>query len=191
MSNTNFTFLDGPATEAAPRLLSCQLIRHIGEQEIIVEIVETEAYTQEDLASHSYRGPTASNEVMFGQPGRLYVYFTYGMHYCCNVVVGQEGYGAAVLIRGVAIIQGEEYIKPRRHNLNGYALTNGPAKLCQALDIDKRLNGHDLKTPPLELLIKDQLSQSQIKTSKRIGISKARDFEWRYFLKDSPFVSKP
>ena len=103
------------------------------------------------MGSHSYKGKTPRSEVMFGPPGHLYVYFTYGMHYCCNVVVGEDGYGAAVLIRAVEPLEGEEILVQNRGK-TGIETTNGPAKLCQALRIDKTMNGHNLAESPLRLI---------------------------------------
>src|SRR5579884_3364094 len=137
-----FDFLSQSAVEVAPRLLGCQLVRQIDGQRLVGRIVETEAYDQSDAASHSYKGRTPRTEVMFGPSGHLYVYFTYGMHYCCNIVVGDEGYGAAVLIRAVEPLKGIIFIEDRRGK-SGIEATNGPAKVCQALGIDRSLNGHD------------------------------------------------
>ena len=175
---------------AARRLLGCELERDLNGRKLRVRIVETEAYDQTDAASHSYKGKTPRTDIMFGPPGHLYVYFTYGMHYCCNIVVGEEGYGAAVLIRAVEPIEGEDELQKRRPKKHGIELTNGPAKLCQALDIDKRMNGHDLSQLPLRLLLHDQLFDNQIITTTRIGITQAKDVPWRFFIKDSPYVSR-
>jgi DNA-3-methyladenine glycosylase len=183
--------LSDPAEKAAPRLLGCYLEREIDGQKLIGKIVETEAYDQTDAASHSYRGQTPRTEIMFGPPGFLYVYFTYGMHYCCNVVTGTPGHGSAVLIRAVEPLQGEEVMIDNRHGRVGRQTTNGPAKLCQAFQIDKRCNGHDLRQPPLKLIIKPPLKQTEIIQTTRIGISEAKDVPWRFYLKDNPFVSRP
>jgi DNA-3-methyladenine glycosylase len=184
-----FNVLNGPAPTVAPRLLGCILERKIGSQTLSARIVETEAYDQTDVASHSYKPMSQRTQVMFGEAGFLYVYFTYGMHYCCNVVVGKKGYGAAVLIRAVEPLVGEELMLKNRHGRGGHELTNGPAKMCQALDIDKKLNGHNLKTEPLKLLIKPPLAQDQIVQTARIGISQAKDVPWRFYIKNNPYVS--
>lgn len=184
-----FNFLETDAVTAARRLLGCELERTIDSEVIRVRIVETEAYDQTDAASHSYRGKTPRTDVMFGPAGHLYVYFTYGMHYCCNVVVGEEGYGAAVLIRAVEPITGEDIMNRRRGRV-GAEVSNGPAKLCQALEIDKRLNGHDLLIEPLTLTVKPKLHNDQITQTTRIGISKATTEPWRFYIADNPYVSK-
>jgi DNA-3-methyladenine glycosylase len=184
------TFLSGPAWEVAPRLLGCELVREIDGHALRGRIVEAEAYDQSDVASHSYRGETPRTKVMFGPPGHLYVYFTYGMHYCCNVVTGPAGHGSAVLIRALEPLSGEECMSRNRQGLTGEALTNGPAKLCQALQIDKQWNGHDLRLAPLKLIIRDALPQAQVIQSTRIGISHAKDVPWRFYLKGNNYVSK-
>ena len=189
MSSTDFDFLSQGAQAAATRLLGCVLEREIDGEKIRVRIVETEAYDETDAASHSYKGRTPRTDIMFGPPGHLYVYFTYGMHYCCNVVCGGEGAGAAVLIRAVEPITGEVVMMKFRRQ-SGVLLTNGPAKLCQALGIDKRLNGHDLMKSPLRLMIQPAIDERQIAKSPRIGISQAKDVEWRFYIKDNPYVSR-
>ncbi|MDN5274577.1 MAG: DNA-3-methyladenine glycosylase [Candidatus Saccharibacteria bacterium] len=181
--------LDGAVDVIARRLLGCELEREMDGEVTRARIVETEAYDQTDAASHSYKGRTPRTDIMFGPSGHLYVYFTYGMHYCCNIVVGGEGYGAAVLIRAVEPMSGEHILRRRRGDKSGVEITNGPAKLCQALDIDKRLNGHDLRKPPLRLLMKPELTD-EIVVSTRIGISQARDKQWRFYMKDNPYVSR-
>jgi len=181
--------LDGPVSVVAARLLGCELERTIDGHTMRVRIVETEAYDQTDAASHSYKGRTQRTDVMFGPPGHLYVYFTYGMHYCCNIVVGPEGYGAAVLIRAVEPIKGNEVMEARRDK-TGVDATNGPAKLCQALAIDKRLNGHDLSQPPLKLIMTPALSPDEITTTTRIGISRAQEVPWRFYITNNQFVSR-
>jgi DNA-3-methyladenine glycosylase len=183
--------LNGPADEIAQRLLGSELVREINGQILRGKIVEAEAYDQTDVASHSYRGKTPRTEVMFGPAGHLYVYFTYGMHYCCNVVVGGDGHGSAVLLRALEPIEGSEIMSKNRRGQTGENLTNGPAKLCQALVIDKKWNGHDLNEPPVRLIIKPPIAQTQIVQTTRVGISKARDVPWRFYIKDNKFVSRP
>jgi DNA-3-methyladenine glycosylase len=187
---TALDFLSGDTVLAAKRLLGCHLVRTLetGER-IVARIVETEAYTQTDAASHSFKGKTPRTDVMFGPAGHAYVYFTYGMHYCFNVTTGAEGEGAAVLIRAVEIIEGEEYAKANRP-VEGVNLTNGPAKLCQALAITKAFNGYNLSQVPLELRSMPEIDYTQVVQTTRIGIRNAVDNPWRFYLKDSPWVSK-
>jgi DNA-3-methyladenine glycosylase len=182
--------LNQPASEAAPRLLGCVLERVIDGNTLRARIVETEAYDQTDVASHSYNGQTPRTKVMFGEAGHLYVYFTYGMHYCCNIVVGSAGYGAAVLIRAVEPLDGQQQMALQRGGRSGIELTNGPAKFCQAMAIDRTLNGHNLSRPPLRLIATDRLPDSQIIQTTRIGISRGQDVPWRFYIKNNPYVSK-
>ncbi len=174
--------LEGDVIAAAKRLLGCVLEREIDDTVLRGKIIEVEAYDQTDAASHSYKGKTERTAVMFGPPGHLYVYFTYGMHYCCNVVVGAEGYGAAVLIRAVEPLKGEDIMLLNRRGRGGTELTNGPAKVCQAFGIDKRLNGHDLREAPLRLVLGEPVEARHITTTPRIGISQAKDVPWRFVL---------
>ncbi len=190
-SEIDFEFLNGSAVEVAPRLLGCVLERRFSDGTVArARVVETEAYDQTDVASHSYNGQTPRTEVMFGPSGHLYVYFTYGMHYCCNVVVGEEGFGAAVLIRALEPLEGTEILEQHRKR-KGIELTNGPAKLCQAFAIDRHLNGHNLMQDPLKLKILPGLSHQDIVQTTRIGISQGREMPWRFFIKDNEWVSKP
>jgi DNA-3-methyladenine glycosylase len=184
-------FLNGSAAETAPRLLGWVLERHVGDRVLRARIVETEAYDQTDVASHSYKGQTPRTEVMFGPAGHLYVYFTYGMHYCCNIVVGPPGHGAAVLLRAVEPLAGEDAMIERRGGRAGIELTNGPAKLCQALAIDRKLNGHDLRELPLRLSAGPELPPGKVIQTTRIGISRGQDVPWRFYLAGNPYVSKP
>lgn len=188
------------AESAAKALLGASLTRYINGQKLSGRIVETEAYHQEDAASHSYRGVTPKTEVMFGPAGHAYVYFTYGMHYCMNVVVGKEGYGAAVLIRALEPVTGIEHMakyrfnKPlSRFNLDSkeQELTNGPAKLCQALNIDRKLNGHDLSQQPLLLEPADPVPSGQITTTTRIDIKDNARAQLRFYITANSYVSKP
>ncbi len=185
-------FLSRSAVEVAKDLLGSILEVEVDGQIIEVRIVETETYDQHDVASHSYKGMTPRTEVMFGKPGKLYVYFTYGMHYCCNIVVGPEGYGAAVLIRAVEPLSraSEKMMLERRGGKVGIEVSNGPAKLCQALNIDKRLNGHNLTKAPIKLVLAKKIPLEKITTSTRIGISQGKDLPWRFYIKDNPYVSR-
>jgi DNA-3-methyladenine glycosylase len=174
-------FLGQPAVLVAPRLLGCLLEREVDGQRLQVRIVETEAYDQSDVASHSYKGMTPRTQVMFGPPGHLYVYFTYGMHYCCNVVTGPPGHGAAVLLRAVEPLVGAEVM----------AATNGPAKLCRVLGIDRSLNGHSLASPPLRLVEQPALPPASIVQTTRIGISRGKAVPWRFYVRGSRYISRP
>lgn len=182
-------FLDEDADTVARRLLGCELAREIDGTTVRVRIVETESYDQTDAASHSYRGKTPRTDVMFGPSGRLYVYFTYGMHYCCNVVCGPEGIGSAVLIRAVEPLEGLELLEERRGR-SGVEVTNGPAKLCQALGIDRAMNGHDLHDLPLRLETARQYEDPEIICTTRIGIAREKDAVRRYYLRDNAYVSR-
>lgn len=189
-------FLTRPVDEVAQRLLGCIIEREIDGTIIRVRIVETESYDQDDEASHAYGGERIRNAVMFKKAGYLYVYFTYGMHYCCNVVTGPQGYGSGVLIRAVEPIPGESdrealaILSKNRRGITGVHLTNGPAKLTQALGIDMRFNGHDLHEGPIRLIVGRLRPEETIISSPRIGISKARDLHRRFYIKDSEFVSR-
>lgn len=187
----DFSFLSGPAATVAPRLLGCVLERQLDGETVRVKIVETEAYDQADAASHSYRGETLRTAPMFGAAGFAYVYFTYGMHHCMNVVVGEAGHGAAVLIRAVEPLDEYMAIKNRRQNIDWKNTTNGPGKLCQALGIDRRLSGHDLRSEPLRLIVNAPVKSDDIVMATRIGISKAKDELWRFYLHGNEWVSKP
>lgn len=186
----DFSILLGHPENVAPLLLGSLLIREIDGQRLVGRIVEAEAYHQTDAASHSYKGKTARTDVMFGPAGHSYVYFTYGMHYCCNVVTGQVGEGAGVLIRALEPVEGMETMTANRHGLSGEQLSNGPAKLCQALRIDKTFNGHDLHETPLQLQIMPPLPPERIMQTTRIGISQAKDVPWRFYEKGNQYVSK-
>lgn len=190
MADSSLDFLDAPSSSVAPRLLGCILERQIDGQTVRVKIVETEAYDQSDKASHSYRGETPSTKVMFGEYGHLYVYFTYGMHYCANIVTGQSGYGAGVLIRAVEPLSGFDVIEKRR-GMSGVGTTNGPAKFCKALGIDRAMGGHDLRGGSLRLIPQPALAKSEITTTIRIGVSSGKDVPWRFYITGNPYVSKP
>lgn len=188
----NLAFLNSSADSVAPLLLGCILERQIDDKVIRAKIVETEAYESTDAASHSFKPKTERTSVMFDRYGQLYVYFTYGMHYCMNIVVGPAGHGAAVLIRAAEPLDQASYdiLSQNRHGQTGVNMTNGPAKLCQALNINKTLNGHDLREAPLKLLPQPALGPNEIQQTNRIGISRARSLKWRFYIKHSPYISK-
>jgi DNA-3-methyladenine glycosylase len=185
----SFEFLNQPSVVVAPLLLGCVLEREIDGHLVRVKIVETEAYDQTDAASHSFNGQTPRTDIMFGEAGHLYVYFTYGMHYCCNVVTDNVGVGSAVLIRAVEPLEGEEHMQELRPR-SGVDISNGPAKLCQALGVDKTLNGHKLTEAPFRLIPRSSLNPKLIVQTTRIGISQAKDMPWRFYIADNPYVSK-
>lgn len=190
---TREILIDAPS--GARQLLGFKLARNTPQGKMVGRIVETEAYSAEDAASHSFRGQTPRNSVMFGPAGFAYVYFTYGMHYCLNIVSGTDGHGQAVLIRALEPLEGINIMQQNRHlqgvTLKMKELTNGPAKLCQALKIDKSLNGHDITMPPLLLLPGELVPNSQVVQTTRIGITNDTHRKWRFYIKNNPFVSKP
>ena len=178
--------------EAAPLLLGWILCRQVKEGVIKVRIVETEAYHQADPASHSFRGLTPRTAPMFQAGGRLYIYFTYGMHYAINVVTGQAGEGEAVLIRAAEPVQGIEIMQTYRGITDAKNLTNGPGKLAQAIGIkDTKLTGKILNKSSIWLEPPEKpIDKPEIITSTRIGITRAADQPWRFYLKGNPYVSK-
>jgi DNA-3-methyladenine glycosylase len=180
------------SVEAAPLLLGCILSRKTPEGILSVRIVETEAYNQSDPASHSYSGLTARTAPMFEDGGVIYVYFTYGMHYCVNIVVDKKGVGEAVLLRAGEPLSGTEAMKKHRGINDIRNLTNGPAKLTQALGIiSTELSGKRLGPKTLQLKLPGTpIDSQQIGISPRIGIKKAIDQPWRFYLKGNPYVSR-
>lgn len=168
----------------AKKLLGKKIIRKIGRQEISGIITETEAYKHEDdPASHAYGNITERNKIMFGETGSAYVYFTYGMHFCFNVVAKSPRVAAgAVLIRAIKPEKGIELMQKNRGNVEEKNLSNGPAKLAQALKITKDQYGQDL-TKKSELYISEGINPKKIISSPRIGITKAIDKKWNFKIK--------
>ena len=152
-------------------------------------IVEVEAYHHTDPAAHSYIGRTPRNAVMFGPPGFLYVYRSYGIHWCLNFVCEEEGSASAVLVRALEPTQGLAAMRRRRGLPEARDLCSGPGKLCEALGVTIAHNGLPLDKPPFELRARTE--EPAIVTGPRIGITKAVDHPWRYGLKGSKFLSKP
>ncbi|WP_018142843.1 DNA-3-methyladenine glycosylase [Alloscardovia criceti] len=183
------------AVEVAQRLVGCRLRRTFDDgAQAVVRIVETEAYDQNDPASHTFHGKSKRNRAMFEQGGIAYVYFTYGMHYCLNVVCGAEGFGAGVLIRAVEPVCAEAYLQARRRRARGVNICNGPAKLTQALDVDFALYGHNLRKSPLILEQAELAENETVVATPRIGISRATSDMRRFVIfqsgKPHPYVSE-
>ena len=154
-------------------------------------IVETESYERDDPACHAYVGLTARTEVLFGPPGRAYVYLSYGIHSLLNAVAEPEGEAAAVLIRAMEPTAGLEQMRARRGERPDLDLCSGPGKLTEALGVGLDANGADLTAEPFLLLSPGDDWQGEIVTGRRIGITKAVERPWRFCLADSPYVSRP
>ena len=180
--NIDLSFLAAESPAVARQLIGWRFYKREGEQLIGGTIVETEAYMQTDAASHSYRGRTPRTDVMFGPAGHLYVYFTYGMHYCVNIVTGRAGFGEAVLLRAILPEEGLPIIETRRNHTKLNMLTNGPAKLCQALQIDRADNGKLLNRSEFLLLPPERAFA--ITATERIGITRDTHRLWRFVATD-------
>ena len=176
-------FYARPAIEVAPELLGRYLVRTVAGEERVGRIVEVEAYLgAHDRAAHSSKGVTPRTRVMFGPPGHAYVYLIYGMHHCMNVVVDREGEGAAILIRALEPVHGID------------ARTQGPALLCKALDIDRRLDACDLSGPELYLAEPDTMPAFKVARRPRIGVDYAGAWArrlLRFYIQGNSCVSRP
>lgn len=163
-------------------LLNKLLVCNLGGEAVAGRIIEVEAYDQDDPASHTFRGRTERNAAMFGPPGHLYVYLSYGIHHCANVVVGGEGQGEAVLIRSVEVVEGLDAARRRRGNRELGDLTNGPGKLSQAFGLDLSHDGQDLcSSNGLIRLVDDgMLPPRSPQVGPRVGLTKAVDTPWRF-----------
>ncbi len=180
------TVLSGPVLDVAPRLLGATL-RH---GEVAVRLTEVEAYDgAEDPGSHAYRGRTERNGVMFGPPGHLYVYFTYGMHHCANVVCGPEGVASAVLVRAGEVVDGLDLARVRRRTARDRDLARGPARLAQALGLDLDHGGADLVCGPVRLELASEPAAARVEAGPRVGLRLAADRPWRFWLAGEPTVS--
>jgi DNA-3-methyladenine glycosylase len=177
--------LAAPVWKVAPALLGAFLTRGA----VRVRLVEVEAYDgANDPASHAYRGRTARNAVMFGPPGHLYVYFTYGMHFACNVACGPEGTASGVLLRAGEVVEGIEVAQARRGRAKLRDLARGPGRLAQALGIDRSCNG----TPVLgggEVTLTPGPAPGRVECGPRVGVSVAADVPWRFWIAGDPYVS--
>jgi DNA-3-methyladenine glycosylase len=180
--------LAGPVLDVAPRLLGATLRHVTDEGTVAVRLSEVEAYDgADDPGSHAYNGETPRNTVMFGPAGRLYVYFTYGMHHCCNVVVGPEGRSSAVLVRAGEVVEGLDVAQRRRPRSTVRDLARGPARLCEALGIDLSHTGTDLSHGPLTLTMGQPPDDPR--TGPRVGLRLAADRPWRFWIDGDPTVS--
>jgi len=183
---TDLTVLAGPSLEVAPRLLGATLRKG----DVALRITEVEAYMgEDDPGSHAGRGRTPRSAVMFGPSGRLYVYFTYGMHHCANVVCGEEGTASAVLLRAGEVIDGVDLARQRRGTTVDRELARGPARLCSALDIRLAHNRADLTAGPITLTLGEPVDESAISTGPRVGLRQAADRPWRFWITGEPTVS--
>jgi DNA-3-methyladenine glycosylase len=153
-------------------------------------IVETEAYDREDPASHSFAGPTERNRTMFGAPGHAYVYRSYGIHWCLNVVCCESGHGAGVLLRALEPLEGLDQMRERRGVEPASLLCAGPGRLAQALGITRAHDGMALDAPPFSLILPGQPT-ADVLVGPRVGISKAVAMPWRFGLAGSRFLSRP
>lgn len=177
--------LSRPVLETARDLLGCELVRKTPEGTQRIRIVETEAYAEDDPASHSYNGPTPRSEIMFGPPGYWYVYKCYGIHWMLNVVCGQEGDGEAVLLRAGEPLEGEVIMEGKRGR-KGVELTNGPGKLAEALAVDDSFDGDSVHSDDLYLRFSGP--KEPVYESPRVGISEEKTRYWRFYL-DNKYCS--
>ncbi|MFC8243158.1 DNA-3-methyladenine glycosylase [Streptomyces chartreusis] len=191
-------FFDRPVLEVAPDLLGRILVRTTPDGPIALRLTEVEAYDgPDDPGSHAYRGRTPRNDVMFGPPGYVYVYFTYGMWHCMNLVCGPEGRASAVLLRAGEIVEGAELTRKRRLSArNDKELAKGPARLATALDVDRALDGTDACASgetPLRILAGTPVPSDQVRNGPRTGVAgdggKGDVHPWRYWIANDPTVS--
>ncbi|MFE4662493.1 DNA-3-methyladenine glycosylase [Streptomyces hydrogenans] len=188
----NVGLLARPAEEVAPKLLGSVLTCKTPEGTVSIAITETEAYSgAADPASHAYRGRTPRNAVMFGPAGHLYVYRSHGLHWCANVVTGTDGIASGVLIRAGRVIEGEDLARKRRgEKVESPRLARGPGNFCQALGITAEHNGADLLTGTSVALSEGEpVPAALIRVGPRVGVSKAHDWQHRFYLAGDPTVS--
>lgn len=191
------TFYCRDLLTVAKELLGKVLVKKNPKNLLVARVVEVEAYDGEiDKAAHSYGGKTERNKVMFNEGGYFYVYLTYGIHHCCNIVTGFEDKGTAVLIRAVEPLKGlDVMIKSRfgrklKNDTEIINLTSGPGKVCKALGINKNHSGLDLTGDKIFLLDQPKVKASEIGISKRIGITRSTNYPWRFYIKENQFLSR-
>ncbi len=180
--------LTQPVLEAAPGLLGYELVRRTPEGLMRARIVETEAYREDDPASHSFHGRTDRTEPMFAAAGHWYVYLCYGIHWMINVSCGEEGTGEAVLIRAAEPMEGKAQMEALR-STTGVELTNGPGKLAEALKVDDQFSGRSVEVDEFCLVVPDTPPEEAVYRSPRVGIQQAQDKLWRFYL-DVPHRSE-
>ncbi|MFW6091548.1 MAG: DNA-3-methyladenine glycosylase [Actinomycetota bacterium] len=188
-------WLARPALEVAPDLLGCVLVRAAPEGAVGVRLTEVEAYEGlDDPGSHAFRGRTARSEIMFGPPGHLYVYFSYGMHWCANLVCGEDGRAAAVLLRAGEVVAGLELARTRRPSVRADRdLARGPARLARCLGLTGAENGVDLVrdgSPVWLARSAERVPADRMRSGPRVGLSRAADRPWRFWLDGEPTVSR-
>ena len=176
------------AVSAAKSLLGWLLVHDSPEGRTAGYIVEAEAYTSDDPASHTYTGLTPRNKAMFELSGTIYIYFTYGMHFCVNIVTGEKGSGQAVLIRALQPVEGIELMQKRRAVTDVRNLANGPAKLVKAMGISKEHYGNHISSG--SLFLEPGIIPAKIVQTTRVGIKKAITQPWRFYVGGSPWISK-
>jgi DNA-3-methyladenine glycosylase len=183
--------LAGPALQVAPTLLGATLLSRLEGAEVLVRVTEVEAYEGAlDPASHAFRGPTKRNAVMFGEAGRLYCYFVYGMHWCANVTCGRPGAAAAVLFRAAEILDGESVAQARTTTrLSAVKLASGPARLARALGLTGECTGLDLLDPRSPVQLTALGPPADYLSGPRVGVAAAAEHPWRFWLPDQPSVS--
>ena len=181
----------------AKDLLGKILVKKDGNSILAGKIVEVEAYDGKiDRAAHTFIGKTKRNQIMFNEGGYFYVYFTYGTHYCCNVVTGKKDHGTAVLIRAIEPVKGVKKMIENRYGrdlLNEkerFNLTSGPGKVCRAMGINKSHYGADLTADTIFIMDSQKIQKDMIVITKRVGIKKSIELPWRFYIKDNPYVSK-
>ena len=185
------SFYARPTLRVARDLLGKRLVRNYRSRRLSGIIVETEAYRgPEDVASHARHGEASRAAPMFGEPGHAYVYFTYGMYHCMNCVSEPKGSGTGILIRALEPAEGIETMRCRRGpKISDHNLTNGPGKLAIALDITAKLNREDLLGERLWIEEAPVVPSRKVGKSARVGISRGREYDWRFYIKDNPYVS--
>ena len=181
----------------AKDLLGKILVKKEGNSILAGRIVEVEAYDGKiDQAAHTFIGKTRRNEIMFNEGGYFYVYFTYGAHFCCNIVTGKKDHGTAVLIRAVEPVEGVKKMIQNRFGRNllnekeRFNLTSGPGKVCQAMGINRSHYGFDLTKDKIFILDAPKINKDMIMVTKRVGIKKSIDLPWRFYIKENPYVSR-
>ena len=191
------SFYQPSAAKVAPALLGHFLIRRTVEGICGGAIVETEAYLSDDPACHGFGRETPRNRTMYGPPGRAYVYFIYGNHYCFNTVCHRTGVAEAVLVRAIEPLFGLELMRERRKVTKEFELTNGPAKFCEAMQIDRQHDALNICTAESSLFVarnpalkRFRQDRAPLITTTRIGISKAADLPLRFYLAGSSFISR-